>query len=686
MNKGFKERMKKLTNKTENFISELISIIENLEQEKELLNKKVSDMENINNFNKDIITKLKEENNEFKKKCEDLEEENELIKLEVDVLNLDLEERDGLINYLKNELELLTNSKVIETIPDDYLSKLNVKNESNLNDSNLETIIGENPKFLTLIKEAIIDKNEYKADEILIDNIDEIATDKEVLTEEDKVLLSYLAFNNSLLKTLIEKNEQIKSFVSGNSKEAFALDLLIKEQNAGFYIAFDECFQSYYNKEKRLFSNINKDIKSYLERLCNENSYKYVLDYAILQNGSEKGYSKYKAFVKVKGKYCLVYVLNDKENINYVKLDLLRFILKNDIKCYKEYHVLKERFSILTIDPFVEKMSNNIIDYKKSFKNFIHKLKGNASLLSLKARNDIALISMFLELFDTLKKGSKCIEDLYNKKDIEFEFIEVINEGRKSNEKKALVFEYFNKNKEKLLFSDTILKKLNLIFNFELKEFVGLDKYNKIINLYNNDMDKHIIVDKIEALLDDSKEASKLTKSKKNSILFIGNIVGVNKFRMDRILKINSMEPSLELLAYRKLGRTSGGYKYLTSNRMKFTYLDERIRKKLLAELIELQREREILGNKFFNIRSIEQPKNQVELSKESPIKKLGYSTNLGDKERWNILSKKAIPTLGEKKVAYHLRMLINMNKHRKNRQNAVEKWEKDLNKILSKK
>ena len=252
----------------------------------------------------------------------------------------------------------------------------------------------------------------------------------------------------------------------------------------------------------------------------------------------------------------------------------------------------------------------------------------------------------------------------------------MLNEGRKSNENKSLVFEYFNKNKEKLLFSDTILKKLNFIFNFKLKEFGGLDKYNEIINLYNNDIDKRIIVDKIEVLLDDSKEASKLTKSKKNSILFIGNIVGVNKFRMDRILKINYMEPSLELLAYRKLGRTSGGYKYLTSNRMKFTYLDERIRKKLLAELI---------GSKFFELRSIEQSKNQVELSKESPIKKLGYSTNLGDKERWNILSKKAIPTLGEKKVAYHLRMLINMNKHRKNRQNAVEKWEKDLNKILDK-
>ena len=59
-----------------------------------------------------------------------------------------------------------------------------------------------------------------------------------MLTEEDKILLSYLAFNNSLLKNLIEKNEQIKSFVSGNSTEAFALDLLIKEQNAGFYIAF----------------------------------------------------------------------------------------------------------------------------------------------------------------------------------------------------------------------------------------------------------------------------------------------------------------------------------------------------------------------------------------------------------------------------------------------------------------
>ncbi|UXZ09199.1 hypothetical protein F1C14_01855 [Clostridium perfringens] len=113
-----------------------------------------------------------------------------------------------------------------------------MKNESNLNDSNLETIIGENPKFLTLIKEAIIDKNEYKADEILIDNIDEIATDKEVLTEEDKVLLSYLAFNNSLLKTLIEKNEQIKSFVSGNSKEAFCLRFAYKRAKCRFLYSF----------------------------------------------------------------------------------------------------------------------------------------------------------------------------------------------------------------------------------------------------------------------------------------------------------------------------------------------------------------------------------------------------------------------------------------------------------------
>ncbi|MCW5211249.1 hypothetical protein F1Z29_05575 [Clostridium perfringens] len=66
----------------------------------------------------------------LKKKCEDLEEENEFNQIKVDVLNLDLEERDGLINYLKNELKLLIfKNKKKETIIDDYLSKLNVLNE-----------------------------------------------------------------------------------------------------------------------------------------------------------------------------------------------------------------------------------------------------------------------------------------------------------------------------------------------------------------------------------------------------------------------------------------------------------------------------------------------------------------------------------------------------------------------------
>lgn len=544
MSLKLKERMKKLTNETENFVSELISSIEKLEQENILLNKKVSLMETENNFNNGIITKLKKENNELK-------EESELINKEVIYLKNKLEERKRVILSFENDKNLLNNKEIISNaIGDGNIVKSTEKEDG-------EECVKDKYDIIGSIKEAIKNNKEYEADDILRKKIKKLANSKEQLKEEDKILLSYLAFNNTMLD-ILEKNSQIKDFMNGNSREAFALNLLIKEQKISFNEPLDECFQSYFEKEKRLFFNIEYKIKEYLKDMCNSISCKYFEKYSVLEEYENKNYRKIKGFVKVKGKYYLVDVLNlirnSKDNMNYVHIDSLKCVQKEE--------------------------------------------------------------------------GSFVKNELVEKK---------------------------------------IVK-----------------RYNEIIVLYEDNANKDRIKEKIELLLDDSNEISRLTKSKKNSILFIGNLVGVNKFKMDRVMKLNSMEQSLELSAYRKLSGINGGYEYLRQNMTKLTRLDERIRIKLLSELIELQRERERLGSKFFELRSNEQSKIQIELSKESPIKKLGYSTNLGDKERWDILFRKAIPTLGEKKVAYHLRMLIKMNKHRKNRQNAVEKWEKDLKKILN--
>ena len=70
-------------------------------------------------------------------------------------------------------------------------------------------------------------------------------------------------------------------------------------------------------------------------------------------------------------------------------------------------------------------------------------------------------------------------------------------------------------------------------------------------------------------------------------------------------------------------------------------------------------------------------------LSDESIIKKLGYSTALGRELRWNILNNNVIPKVGKRKVINHIKFLIRMNKNRSVMKNAVREWEYDLERLL---
>lgn len=164
----------------------------------------------------------------------------------------------------------------------------------------------------------------------------------------------------------------------------------------------------------------------------------------------------------------------------------------------------------------------------------------------------------------------------------------------------------------------------------------------------------------------------------------MGNITGVDKYKMERVLKVNTLEASFENIAYRKIVNKKEAYKYLKDNRDNFKKLDSKIKEKLLNELMELQMRRERLGDIYFNEQKVAQSqKEQLTLNEESELKKLGYSTTLSESERWNILRNKAIPKLGARKVVWYLRMFIKINKHRKDRLSAVQKWEKDLEKVI---
>lgn len=70
-------------------------------------------------------------------------------------------------------------------------------------------------------------------------------------------------------------------------------------------------------------------------------------------------------------------------------------------------------------------------------------------------------------------------------------------------------------------------------------------------------------------------------------------------------------------------------------------------------------------------------------LRKESDLKKIGYSTKLGEKERERILIKHAIPQLGQEKVIRHLEWLIKLNIKKKAMANSVSIWKSDLRKII---
>lgn len=68
----------------------------------------------------------------------------------------------------------------------------------------------------------------------------------------------------------------------------------------------------------------------------------------------------------------------------------------------------------------------------------------------------------------------------------------------------------------------------------------------------------------------------------------------------------------------------------------------------------------------------------------ESPLKKLGYSTNLTKQERWDILINKAVPKLGYERVSNYLSWFIEDKRKIKHKDfsRAISIWEDDLKRL----
>ncbi|HFD2030006.1 TPA: hypothetical protein ACF2C8_001757 [Clostridium perfringens] len=436
-------------------------------------------------------------------------------------------------------------------------------------------------------------------------------------------------------------NEIVKDVLLSNSSEVSLCLDKIKE-----LIINEKCDQA-----EELFNN-NSDLIISSEGDFSEEDIITVLYLAFYNNSLEEF---------LKNKELSAYYNSSNEEAKIIKILKEEESLKigeSIEECYQNYINLKANI-FENINPLIKKyiLANNL-DYSYEYYNnvtvivnLIIRNRYKNKKCFIKIRDKYCLVNVF-EKLESENKETYIIKDDYNK------YCLNIDEKQRL-EKDSINHE--NKNASNPLNND----------------------YDNIIQLYS-DGNLPEVKNNIEKLLDKSIVVEKLSIDKVNSLLFIGNITGVDKYKMERVLKVNTLEASFENIAYRKIVNKKEAYKYIKDNRNNFKKLDPRIKEKLLNELTELQMRRERLGDSYFNEqRALQSQKEQVVLSDESELKKLGYSTTLSESERWNILINKAVPKLGSRKVVWYLRMFIKINKYRKDRLNAVQKWEKDLEKIL---
>lgn len=82
--------------------------------------------------------------------------------------------------------------------------------------------------------------------------------------------------------------------------------------------------------------------------------------------------------------------------------------------------------------------------------------------------------------------------------------------------------------------------------------------------------------------------------------------------------------------------------------------------------------------NKQINLKATDFAK-EVGLNQQSPLRQMGYTTSKSREKRWEILTNKAIPTLGKAKVKQYIAMFIRLHGNNRNMENAVREWKYDL-------
>lgn len=296
-------------------------------------------------------------------------------------------------------------------------------------------------------------------------------------------------------------NEIVKDVLLSNSSEVSLCLDKIKE-----LIINEKC-----DEAEELFNN-NSDLIISSEGDFSEEDIITVLYLAFYNNSLEEF---------LKNKELSAYYNSSNEEAKIIKILKEEESLKigeSIEECYQNYINLKANI-FENINPLIKKyiLANNL-DYSYEYYNnvtvivnLIIRNRYKNKKCFIKIRDKYCLVNVF-EKLESENKETYIIKDDYNK------YCLNIDEKQRL-EKDSINHE--NKNASNPLNND----------------------YDNIIQLYS-DGNLPEVKNNIEKLLDKSIVVEKLSIDKVNSLLFMGNITGVDKYKMERVLKVNTLEAS----------------------------------------------------------------------------------------------------------------------------------------------
>lgn len=318
--------------------------------------------------------------------------------------------------------------------------------------------------------------------------------------------------------------------------------------------------------------------------------------------------------------------------------------------------------AIKVINTIFYKEFENIVVTDKQLQNCYYDKTETKLMHGYIRLNDLNDNSKYVLLFD--KACEKCNSLYLNTKRLD-----KINDKYKGYKLQDKIIKriYVEDNKENTdeKIDKNKFKENDLLYNDLLKVF-SIDNLGQSLLTYNN------IVSNKELL-------KRYNLMQRITLLFIGYLIKGNTFGADKIISTGEIGVSSDTILYKRLSENREMIQYLNQYESALNLIDPYVKDMIIKKLRIIGDKR----NRTTNLVSVYREEfDGSNLSDESDIKKMGYSTSISREQRWNILKNQAVPKLGKAKVIGHLRFLIKMNRGKSSMSNAVNEWNYDVDRL----